>query len=70
MFLLNRKSDIISHSKASFSHCLTVTALISDFNQLPATVVLELLLLNYANPRCSYALIVKDERLAWLSLFD
>lgn len=37
---------------------------------MPVSVILELLLISYANPRCSYALIVKDERLGLLSLFD
>lgn len=37
---------------------------------MTVTVILELLLLSYANTRRSYALIVKDEHLGWLSLFD
>lgn len=47
-----------------FSFWFTVTALISDLNQLPLPVILELLLLSYANARRSHALIVEDERLA------
>lgn len=46
-----------------FSFWFTVTAVISDLNQMPVTVILELMRLSYANASRSYALIVRDERL-------
>lgn len=56
--MIEQEIKMMDYFKAS------ATGLISNLNQMPVLVILESLLLSYANVPRSYALIVKDERLS------
>lgn len=70
IFLPNRKSDMISNSEASFQFLVHSNIFNILYKSDDCDCHFRITAIKLCNTRRSYALIVKDEHLGWLSLFD